>query len=87
MEYWESESRIIYLFYNFTFPYFMKVSFWFHIELYCYKALRKFIYECGMPYILVESGFLESGSLSGFLEGKNYNRCKRIHELTAIAFA
>ncbi len=63
----------------------MKVSFWFHIELYYYKALRKIIYECGMPYILVESGFLASGSLSGFLEGKNYNRCKRIHGLTAIA--
>lgn len=38
-----------------------------------------------MPYILVESGLLASGSLSGFLEGKNYNRCRRIHELTAIA--
>jgi hypothetical protein len=38
-----------------------------------------------MPYILVESGLLASGSLSGFLERKNYNRCRRIHELTAIA--
>jgi hypothetical protein len=63
----------------------MKVSFWFHIEFYYYKAVRKFIYESGMSYILVESGFLASVSLSGFLAGKKYNRCKRIHELTAIA--
>ena len=58
---------------------------WFHIELSYYKAIGKFISESGMPYILVESGLLASGSLSGFLEGKNYNRCRRIHELTAIA--
>jgi len=58
---------------------------WFHVELSYYKAVGKFICESGMPYILVKNGLLAAGSLSGFLEGKNYNRCKMIHELTVIA--
>ena len=61
------------------------VTGWFHIELSYYKAIRKFISESGMPYILVESGHLAAESLSGFLEGKNYNQCKRIHDLAAVS--
>ena len=38
-----------------------------------------------MPYILVESGLLAPGSLNGFIGGKNYNRCKRLHLLISAA--
>lgn len=58
---------------------------WFHIELYFFKAVGKFIDESGGPYILTESGLLAQGSLSSFLTGKNYARCKRVHYLLATA--
>ena len=58
---------------------------WFHIELSYYKAIGKFITESGLPYILTESGFLTSGSLHSFMEGKHFNRCKRIHYLISAA--
>lgn len=37
------------------------------------------------PYVLTEAGILAPGSLLGFLSGKNYHRCKRIHPLLAAA--
>ena len=50
-----------------------------------YKAIGKLIDESGMPYILVESGLLAPGSLNGFIGGKNFNRCKRLHLLISAA--
>lgn len=57
----------------------------FHIQLSFFKAVGKFIAESGGPYILTESGVLAEGSLNGFLNGKNYSRCNRIHSLFAVA--
>lgn len=57
----------------------------FHIELAFFKAVGKFFEESGGPYILAESGVLAQGSLHGFLAGKHYNRCKRLHSLFAAA--
>ena len=50
-----------------------------------YKAIGKLVDESGMPYILVESGLLAPGSLNGFIGGKNFNRCKRLHSLISAA--
>ncbi len=47
--------------------------------------MGKFIAESGGPYILTESGVLAEGSLNGFLTGKIYSRCNRIHSLFAVA--
>ncbi|CAG4958845.1 unnamed protein product [Colias eurytheme] len=33
---------------------------------------------------MVQSSLLASGSVNGFLEGKHFNRCKRIHPLVAV---
>lgn len=50
-----------------------------------FKALGKFITDSGGPYVLTETGALVPGSLLGFLTGKHYNRCKRIHPIFAAA--
>ena len=55
----------------------------FHIELAFYGAIGTFINESGIEYILHEAGILAEGSVVGFLKGKFYNRCTRIHGLLA----
>ena len=57
----------------------------FHIEMAFFCAIGKYIAESGGPYILNECHIIERGSLKGFITGKNYNRCKRIHQLFAAA--
>ena len=48
--------------------------------------MEKFLSESGALHILNESLILAAGSTNGFIKGKNYNRCKRIHELLSLAF-
>jgi hypothetical protein len=55
----------------------------FHIELAFYGAVGTFINESGIEFILTEAGILAEGSMMGFIKGKFYNRCTRIHELLA----
>ena len=57
----------------------------FHTEMAFFNALGKFIAESGGPSILVTSETIASGSLKGFITGKHYNRCKRIHPLLTVA--
>ena len=58
----------------------------FHIELAFFNTRGKIISESGALHILNESLVLAAGSTYGFIKGKNYNRCKRIHELLSLAF-
>ena len=58
----------------------------FHIELAFFNACGKILSESGALHILNESLILAAGSTNGFIKGKNYNRCKRIHELLSLAF-
>ena len=55
----------------------------FHIELAFFGAVGTYLSECGIEFILSESGVLAEGSMMGFLKGKLYNRCIRIHQLLA----
>ena len=50
----------------------------FHLELAFFRAVGTFLKGSGIETVLAE------GSLVGFIKGKFYNRCQRIHELTAI---
>ena len=50
-----------------------------------FGCLGHFIDGSGGPLVLTECGVLASGSLRGFLLGKHYNRCKRLHPLLATA--
>ena len=57
----------------------------FHTEMAFFNTLGKFIAESGGPSILVGSQVIASGLLKGFITGKHYNCCKRIHPLFATA--
>ena len=54
----------------------------FHINCAYFNSVGKYINESG---ILTESGILASGSKKGFIKGKHYNQCKRIHPLFVTA--
>lgn len=56
----------------------------FHIMMAYFKAIGKVIMDCGLTNVMVQSNLLASGSVSGFLEGKHFNRCKRLHPLMAV---
>ena len=55
----------------------------FHIELAFYGAVGTFIDESGIEFVLTEADVLAEGSMMGFVKGKFYNRCTRIHEILA----
>lgn len=57
----------------------------FHIFMCYFRAIGKVIAESGGPAMLTESGVLAPGSLRGFIECLNYNRCKRLHPMLALA--
>ena len=58
----------------------------FRIELAFFNACGKIITESGALHFLNENLVLAAGSTNGFIKGKNYNRCNRIHELLSKAF-
>lgn len=57
----------------------------FHSIMAYFGCLGTFIAESGGPEILIESGVLAPGSLNGFINGRHYNRCKRLHPILANA--
>ena len=56
----------------------------FHLELAFYGTIGTFINESGAEYLLTESGMLAEGSLIGFIRGKYYNPCVRIHDINDL---
>lgn len=56
----------------------------FHIMLSYFKAIGKFINGCGLSTIMIESELLASGSVASFIDGKHFNRCKRLHPMMAL---
>ena len=57
----------------------------FYLEMALYGGYVTYMAESGAEFILTEAGVLAEGSLNGFLKGKFYNRCSRIHEIFASA--
>ena len=58
----------------------------FHLEItFFFSALGKIIEESGGPHILNECKVLAKGSINSLLRGKSCKRCKRMHELLALA--
>lgn len=55
-----------------------------HVMLSYFKAIGKIIDGCGLSTIMVESKLLASASVLSFLEGKHFNRCKRLHPMMAL---
>lgn len=57
----------------------------FHLELAFYGAIGTYINESGAEHLLTECDVLAENSLNGFIRGKYYNRCSRIHQILALA--
>lgn len=56
----------------------------FHTELAFHGEVGTYINDSGSEFILSECDVLAEESMMGFIKGKFYNRCSRIHELLAI---
>lgn len=56
----------------------------FHTEMSLTKGAGKFIDNCGLTDVLVESDLIGNSSLYSFLTGKSFNRCKRLHTLMSL---
>lgn len=56
----------------------------FHMMLSYLKSIGKIIDGSGLSTIMVESGLLAGGSVASFIDGKHFNRCKRLHPLMAV---
>ena len=54
------------------------------VEMAFFKVMGKFIAESGGPYILNECDVLQKGSIIGFIQGKSYNRVKRLNRLLSV---
>lgn len=57
----------------------------FHIMMAYFSSIGYFLEGSGNDTIMLDMEVLVSGSLKGFLSGKHYNRCKRLHVLLATA--
>lgn len=56
----------------------------FHVMMAYFKAIGKFIDNCGLSNVMVDCGLLASGSVNAFITGKHFNRCKRLHPMVAL---
>ncbi|CAH2015292.1 unnamed protein product [Acanthoscelides obtectus] len=56
----------------------------FYLMMAFFKAVGTFIDECGLSHMMIESKIIASGSVNGIIEGKHFNRCKRLHPLMAL---
>ena len=59
----------------------------FHVMMAFLKAIGKFIDTCGISNIMIDTELIVSGSINGFLSGKNFNRCKRLQPIVSLAFS
>lgn len=57
----------------------------FHIQLAYFKAIGKYIDNNGITNIMTDCEVLASGSVNGFIQGKHFNRCKRLHPMISLA--
>lgn len=56
----------------------------FHLMMAFFKSLGTFINESRLSHMMIESNIIASGSVNGIIEGKHFNRCKRLHPLMAL---
>ncbi|GFV41186.1 uncharacterized protein TNCV_1102491 [Trichonephila clavipes] len=55
----------------------------FHLMMAFFKAIGVFRNECGLSHMMIESNTIASDLVS-LVEGKHFNRCKRLHPLMAL---
>ncbi|CAG9782299.1 unnamed protein product [Diatraea saccharalis] len=57
----------------------------FHIMMAYFKAIGKFIDNCGITNVMINAQVLASASVNTFITGQHFNRCKRLHPLLSLA--
>lgn len=50
-----------------------------------FKAVGKFIDNCGLTIIMVNVEMIANESTNGFITGKYFYRCKRLHPIITLA--
>lgn len=50
-----------------------------------FKAVGKYIDNCGLTNIMVDCEMIANGSVNGYLIGKHFNRCKSFHPIVSLA--
>lgn len=53
----------------------------YHVELVLLSVLGTYINDFKVEFLLIELGLLAEGFLNGFIIGKFYNRCVRVHQI------
>lgn len=56
----------------------------FHIMISYFKAVGKFIDNCGITNIMVNAEMLANGSVKSYIAEKHFNRCKRLHPIVSL---
>lgn len=51
-----------------------------------FATIGHFLDESGSPHILVDTEVLVAGSLQGFITGKHFNHCKKLHPNVSRSF-
>lgn len=57
----------------------------FHLFLAYFSAMGKLMASSGFSHMLIESGVIAENSVKGVVQGRNYNRLKRLHPMLALA--
>ena len=57
----------------------------FHILMAYFCAIGKYISNYGLISIIIESELIGSGSGASFISGKDFNKCKLIYAIVALA--
>ena len=58
----------------------------FHVMMAYFKGIGKFIENCGISNILVDSELIAHRCVGGLISGKSFNRCKYLFKLLCLAF-
>ena len=51
----------------------------FYVMMAYFKAVGKFIDNCGLTKIMVDTELLANSSVNSLISGKHFNKCKRLY--------
>ena len=58
-----------------------------HLKMALFDAIGSFIEYSGLTNLMEDAGLITSGSVKGFLIGKHFNRCTRLHQIVACVLS
>jgi len=57
----------------------------FHVMMTYFKAVGKFIDNCGLTSLMENAEIIANGSINSYIQSKHFNRCKKLHPLSSLA--